>query len=193
MHYVLDLLGVGVFAISGVLAAGRKSLDLLGVAVIAVVTAIGGGTLRDLLLDRHPIFWIADAAYLWVILAATGITLGYLRFWIASRRALLVADALGLAFFTIGGVQITQQAGHSDPIALLMGTITGVAGGVLRDVLTAEIPLIFRPGLHVRRRHPPPGDHRALHVCRSSSRAPQSVSGVRTRTGRRLSRSAGLR
>jgi uncharacterized membrane protein YeiH len=146
MHYVLDLLGVGVFAISGVLAAGRKGLDVLGVAVIAVVTAIGGGTLRDVLLDRHPIFWIADAAYLWVILAATGITLGYLRFWIASRRALLVADALGLAFFTISGVQITQQAGHSDPIALLMGTITGVAGGALRDVLTAEIPLILRPG-----------------------------------------------
>ena len=146
MDYVLDLLGVGVFAISGVLAAGRKRLDVLGVAVIAVVTAIGGGTLRDVLLDRHPIFWIADSAYLWVILAATGITLGYVRFWIASRRALLVADALGLAFFTISGVQITQQAGHSDPIALLMGTITGVAGGVLRDVLTAEIPLIFRPG-----------------------------------------------
>ena len=146
MHYVLDLLGVGVFAISGVLAAARKGLDVLGVGVIAVVTAIGGGTLRDLLLDRHPIFWIADSAYLWVILAATGITLGYLRFWVASRRALLVADALGLAFFTIGGVQVAQQAGHSDQIALLMGTITGVAGGVLRDVLTAEIPLILRPG-----------------------------------------------
>jgi uncharacterized membrane protein YeiH len=146
MHYVLDLLGVGVFAISGTLAAGRKRLDLLGVAVIAVVTAIGGGTLRDVLLDRHPIFWIAKPAYLWVILGATAITLAYLRFWIASRRALLVADALGLAFFTIAGVQITQEAGHSDPIALLMGTITGVAGGVLRDVLTAEIPIIFRPG-----------------------------------------------
>jgi len=146
MHYVLDLLGVAVFAISGVLAAGRKNLDVLGVAVIAVVTAIGGGTLRDVLLDRHPIFWIANTTYLWVILAATAVTLGYLRFWIASRRALLVADALGLAFFTIAGVQIAQQTGHSDPIALLMGTITGVAGGVLRDVLTAEIPLVLRPG-----------------------------------------------
>jgi uncharacterized membrane protein YeiH len=146
MRYVLELGGVAVFAISGVLAAGRKSLDLLGVAVIAVVTAIGGGTLRDVLLDRHPIFWIADPAYLWVILAATVVTLGYVRLWIPSRRALLIADALGLAFFTIGGVEIAQQAGHSDPIALLMGTITGVAGGVLRDVLTGEIPLIFRPG-----------------------------------------------
>jgi uncharacterized membrane protein YeiH len=146
LRYLVELGGVAVFAISGVLAAGRKSLDLLGVAVIAVVTAIGGGTLRDVLLDRHPIFWIADPAYLWVILAATVVTLGYVRLWIASRRALLIADALGLAFFTIGGVQIAQQAGHSDPIALLMGTITGVAGGVLRDVLTAEIPLILRPG-----------------------------------------------
>jgi uncharacterized membrane protein YeiH len=146
MRYVLELGGVAVFAISGVLAAGRKNLDLLGVAVIAVVTAIGGGTLRDVLLDRHPIFWMADPTYLWVILAATVVTLGYVRLWVASRRALLVADALGLAFFTIGGVEIAQQAGHPDSIALLMGTITGVAGGVLRDVLLGEIPIIFRPG-----------------------------------------------
>jgi uncharacterized membrane protein YeiH len=144
--HLLDLIGVAVFAVSGALAAGRRRLDLIGVVVLAAVTAIGGGTIRDVLLDRHPIFWVADTAYLWVILAATGLTLGYLRFWIASRRALLVADALGLAFFTISGVQIAQQTGISDPIALLMGTITGVAGGVLRDVLTAEIPLIFRPG-----------------------------------------------
>jgi uncharacterized membrane protein YeiH len=146
MRYALELLGVAVFAVSGVLAAGRKGLDILGVAVIAVVTAIGGGTLRDLLLDRHPIFWIANTTHLWVILGATAVTLGYVRFWIATRRALLVADALGLAFFTIAGVQITEQAGYSDLIALLMGTITGVAGGVFRDVLTAEIPLVMRPG-----------------------------------------------
>src|SRR3954452_6721109 len=80
MRYVLDLLGVAVFAISGVLTAGRKSLDWLGVAVIAVVTAIGGGTLRDVLLNRHPIFWIADATYLLVILAATAFTLFYVHF-----------------------------------------------------------------------------------------------------------------
>jgi uncharacterized membrane protein YeiH len=146
MRSLLEFLGVAVFAVSGVLAAGRKSLDVLGVAVLAVVTAIGGGTLRDLLLNRHPIFWIANTTYLWVILGATAITLGYVQFWIATRRALLVADALGLAFFTIAGVQITEQAGYSDLIALLMGTITGVAGGVFRDVLTAEIPLVMRPG-----------------------------------------------
>jgi uncharacterized membrane protein YeiH len=146
IRYLLELLGVAVFAVSGVLAAGRKGLDVLGVAVIAVVTAIGGGTLRDLLLDRHPIFWIANTTHLWVIFGATAVTLAYVRFWIATRRALLVADALGLAFFTIAGVQITEQAGYSDLIAVLMGTITGVAGGVFRDVLTAEIPLVMRPG-----------------------------------------------
>ena len=146
MRYTLELLGVAVFAVSGVLAAGRKNLDWLGVAIIAIVTAIGGGTLRDLLLDRHPIFWIANTTYLWVILGATAVTLAYVRFWIATRRALLVADALGLAFFTIAGVQLAEMAGHPDLIALLMGAITGVAGGVFRDVLTAEIPLVMRPG-----------------------------------------------
>lgn len=143
---VIDLLGVAVFAISGALAGGRKGLDLLGVTVVAVVTSIGGGTLRDLLLDRHPIFWIADPGYLWAALAGTMATLAYSRLWVATRRALLLADALGLAFFTIGGVQVTLQAGHSALIALLMGTITGVAGGVVRDLLTGEIPLILRPG-----------------------------------------------
>ncbi|HJR17123.1 MAG TPA: trimeric intracellular cation channel family protein, partial [Gemmatimonadales bacterium] len=146
MRYMLELLGVGVFAVSGVLAAGRKRLDALGVAVVAVVTAIGGGTLRDILLDRHPIFWISDTTYLWVIFATTAVTLGYVRLWIATRRALLVADALGLAFFTIAGAQIAQQAGVSDLVAVLMGISTGVAGGVFRDVLTAEIPLVMRPG-----------------------------------------------
>ena len=146
MRYFIELLGVGVFAASGVLAAGRKGLDVLGIAVVAVVTAIGGGTLRDLLLDRHPIFWIADPTHLWVILAATAITLIYARFRAAPYRTLLLADALGLAFFTIGGAQLTLQAGHPAGIAILMGGITGVAGGLIRDVLTAEIPLIMRPG-----------------------------------------------
>ena len=114
--------------------------------MIAVVTAIGGGTLRDILLDRHPIFWIADPTPLLVILGATGLTLFYVRFRAPNPRALLIADALGLAFFTIGGVQIAQQAGLTGLVAVLMGTITGVAGGMIRDVLCAEIPLILRKG-----------------------------------------------
>ena len=139
-------MGVAVFAISGTLAAGRKSLDWLGVAVIGVVTALGGGTVRDVLLDRHPIFWIARPEFLLVCLAATALTLLYVHLRIPAFRALFVADALGLAFFTVGGVQIAEMSGLSGLLALLMGVITGVVGGVVRDVLLAEIPLVLRRG-----------------------------------------------
>jgi uncharacterized membrane protein YeiH len=111
-----------------------------------VVTALGGGTMRDLLLDRHPIFWIAHPEFLLVCLAATALTLLYVQLRIPAFRALFIADALGLAFFTVGGVQIAEQSGLSGLLALLMGVITGVVGGVARDVLLAEIPLILRRG-----------------------------------------------
>lgn len=146
LPFVLNLLGAAVFAVSGVLAAGRKSLDLLGVVVIAVVTAIGGGTLRDLLLDRHPIFWFRETEHLVVIVATALLTLVYLRFRRPPARSLLIADAIGLALFTVGGTQIALAAELPGLIAVIMGVITGVAGGVVRDVLTAEIPLILRGG-----------------------------------------------
>ncbi len=145
LPYWLDLIGVGVFGISGALAAGRKSLDLLGVVVIAIVTAIGGGTLRDLLLDRK-VFWLAEGSHLVVIIAASLFTVLYVRFREPPHKALQIADALGLAVFTLSGAQIAQDAGHSGLIAVVMGTITGVFGGVLRDVLCAEIPMILRRG-----------------------------------------------
>lgn len=143
--YLLDLLGVSVFAISGALAAGRKSLDLLGVVVIAVVTAIGGGTLRDLLLDRHPIFWIADPVYVGVIAGAAMATVAWTRRFHPPEKMLLIADALGLALFSVAGAQIAQAAGVPPVIAVIMGAMTGTAGGMLRDVLTNEIPVILRP------------------------------------------------
>jgi uncharacterized membrane protein YeiH len=143
---ILDLAGVAVFAISGALAAGRKQLDLLGVVVTAVVTAIGGGTFRDLLLDHHPVFWIANPIYLEVILAAALLTVLYTKFLRPPHKALLVADALGLALFSISGAQIAEQADLHGLIVILMGTITGTAGGVLRDVLLADIPVILRRG-----------------------------------------------
>ncbi len=144
--HVMDYLGVAVFAISGVLAAGRKHLDWFGVLVIATVTAIGGGTLRDLLIDRHPVFWMADTGYLWTILAATLLTLLVVRFREIPLRALLVADALGLALFAISGARIAESAGYGGIVAVILGTMTGVAGGVFRDMLLAEIPLLLRDG-----------------------------------------------
>lgn len=137
---------MAVFAISGALAAGRKSLDLIGVVVTATVTAIGGGTIRDVLLDRHPVFWIGDTAYLWVIFAAALGTVAYTRRWAPPERSLAVADALGLALFTISGAQVAEHAGLGGVVVVIMGTLTGVAGGVIRDVLTAEIPMIMRRG-----------------------------------------------
>ncbi|HVL54925.1 MAG TPA: trimeric intracellular cation channel family protein [Burkholderiaceae bacterium] len=142
--YLMDLAGVAVFAVSGVLAAGRKHLDWFGVAVVAIVTAIGGGTIRDVLLDRHPIFWIADTVYLWVILAVTAATIAACRYSLPPLRALLVADALGLALFAISGAQLAEQAGAGGLVAVLLGTLTGTAGGALRDVLTGEVPLVLR-------------------------------------------------
>jgi uncharacterized membrane protein YeiH len=138
--YLLELIGVAVFAVSGALAAGRKRLDLLGVLLIATVTAIGGGTLRDLLLNRHPVFWIKDPTYLPVILAAAALTVVSSRFRPPPRTSLLIADAFGLALFTISGAQIAEARGLPAIIVVVMGAITGTAGGVLRDVLCGEIP-----------------------------------------------------
>jgi uncharacterized membrane protein YeiH len=148
MLYFFDLAGVAVFAVSGVLAARGRGLDLLGVIVIATITAIGGGTLRDLLLDLHPIFWITDSRYLIVILVSALLTIGYVRVRPAPVHALLVADALGLALFALSGAQVAEAAQCPPVIVVLMGTMTGVAGGVLRDVITAEVPLILRRDIY---------------------------------------------
>jgi uncharacterized membrane protein YeiH len=144
--HVLDLIGVGVFAVSGALAAGRKRLDLLGVVVLALVTAIGGGTLRDVLLDRHPLFWLADPTYLLVIVGSALLTVVAVRVHRPHRRALLVADGLGLALFSVAGAQIAESVGLPTASVVLLGTVTGTAGGVLRDVLSAEVPLVLRRG-----------------------------------------------
>lgn len=146
MLHVLQLIGAAVFAASGALAAGRKQMDLLGVVVIAMVTAIGGGTIRDLLLDRRPVFWIAEPAHLIVGMVAALVTIAYARYRRFPHDSLAIADALGLALFTIGGAQIAEREGASGIVLVLMGTITGVAGGVIRDVLSAEVPLILKKG-----------------------------------------------
>ncbi len=131
--YYFDLAGVAVFAASGVLAARDRDLDLLGVIGVAAITAIGGGTLRDLLLNRHPIFWVTDAWHLVIIIASALLTVAYVRVWPPPSGTLLVADALGLALFALSGAQLAEAAQCPPLIVVLMGTMTGVTGGVLRD------------------------------------------------------------
>ena len=143
---LLDLIGIGVFAVSGALAAGRKRLDLLGVFVLASVTAIGGGTVRDLLLDRHPIVWLTDVTYLAVIIIAVVLTFLYVQWRRPPLASLLVADARGLPLFSVGGAQIAENANLPAVSVVLLGTVTGVGGGVIRDVLSAEIPFVLRRG-----------------------------------------------
>lgn len=142
--YLFDLFGVVVFAISGALVAGRKSMDLFGVIVVAIVTALGGGTLRDLILGRHPVSWIADDTYIIVaVLAALG-TVGWVRLTRPiPARMLLIADAFGLAVFTVIGTEAALQQQTPMSTAVIMGVMTGVAGGVLRDIICNDIPLIF--------------------------------------------------
>lgn len=140
-----ELFGVAVFAISGALMAGRKSMDLLGVLVIAMVTALGGGTLRDVILGHHPVCWVRDDRYIAVAsIAAAGVMLWSSRARAIPERGLLIADALGLAIATVIGTEIALQLHDSTSVAVIMGVMTGVAGGVMRDIICNEIPLIFQ-------------------------------------------------
>jgi uncharacterized membrane protein YeiH len=142
--YALDLFGVAVFAVSGALAAGHRGFDWVGVFILAILTAIGGGTLRDVLLDREIIFWIANPIYIQVILGAAAATLLYTRFFRPPYKSLLYADALGLALFSILGAQVAEATTSSATIIILMGAITGAAGGILRDLVLNEVPLLCR-------------------------------------------------
>ncbi|RUO28167.1 hypothetical protein CWE12_12765 [Aliidiomarina sedimenti] len=146
--YITDLLGVAVFAVSGTLLAFRKHMDGFGVVVLASLTAIGGGTTRDLILDA-PVFWLHDATYFVVILSAAMLTIGWLRFraYIPVNR-LLLADALGIAFFTVLGAEKALNSGVSGFTAIILGTMTAVFGGMLRDVVAREVPLVLKSELY---------------------------------------------
>ena len=139
----LDLFGVAVFAISGSLAAGRKRMDVFGVVVLGLVTALGGGTLRDALLDSGPVFWVAAPVYLFVAVGASLLTFVAVRAVAVPWRGLLVSDAVGLAVFMAIGTAKALAVTNSATVAMVMGVMTGVAGGMVRDVLSAEVPLIL--------------------------------------------------
>jgi uncharacterized membrane protein YeiH len=142
--YALDLFGVGVFAVSGSLAAGRKRMDIFGVVVLGLVTALGGGTLRDVLLDSGPVFWIENPWYLLVAAGFSLLTFFAVRVITAYRKGLLISDAFGLAIFTALGTSTALLTTESNSVAMVMGVMTGTAGGMMRDVLCAEVPLVLR-------------------------------------------------
>lgn len=143
LMYALDLLGVAVFATSGALKASQKQMDLFGFVLLATVTGIGGGTLRDLLLGIRPVFWVAQVEYLGIC-AALAVVVFFVAHRLRSRQNWLVwADAVGLATFCIVGSQVALTVGTPVAVAVLMGVMTATFGGVIRDVLCGEIPLIL--------------------------------------------------
>ena len=143
--YWVGLSAVAVFALTGVLDAGRKNMDLVGAVMVGTATALGGGTVRDLLLQR-PVFWLGEPVYLYVALATTLVVFFAVRGLRLPPRLFLIPDAIGLALFTIVGTQIALEWNAPWLVASLLGVITGVIGGVLRDVLCNEVPLIFVRG-----------------------------------------------
>ena len=144
MIYWLDLFGIAVFACSGALAAGQKRMDLFGVVVLAFVTAVGGGTLRDLVIGNAPVFWVRDPVYVWVALGAGLLTFLAAHLHRFSADTLVIADALGLAVFSVLGTRVGVAQVGPGIIAAMTGVMSGVVGGIVRDVLVNRVPLVLR-------------------------------------------------
>jgi uncharacterized membrane protein YeiH len=146
---VLDWLGVIVFAISGALVASRKQMDVVGFALLGTVTGIGGGTLRDLLLGRLPVFWVNEPAYLVICVLVSGIVFVTAHIPQSRYRVLLWFDALGLALFAVTGAERALLSGSGPVVAVAMGVITATFGGILRDVLGAQSPVVLSREVYV--------------------------------------------
>lgn len=151
---IIEAVAIIAFAVSGMLEAARKRLDIVGAFTVAGLTAFGGGTLRDVLLDRRPFFWVEHPHWLWVLLGVCALAMLFLRrhHVALTERAIQLPDAIGLGLFTASGTQLALAAAMPPLVAVLMGTITAVFGGVLRDIVCNEIPSAFR-------------DHRPYAVC----------------------------
>ena len=146
---VLDWLGIAAFAASGALVASRKQMDVVGFVLIGVVTGFGGGTLRDLLLGRTPVFWL-DRPELLAIAAAAALVVFVTAHLVESRfQALLWVDAVGLALYAVVGAEIALIAGVDPWAAVLLGVMTATGGGILRDVICNELPLILRREIYI--------------------------------------------
>lgn len=142
--YSLEMLGTAAFAVSGALAASRKRMDIFGFCVLALMPAVGGGTIRDIIIDRVPVFWVSDNRYVAVALIAALVVFFAPYRRPGSRRQILIwADALGLALFATLGTEICLQHNTGPLVAVMLGVTTAVTGGMIRDVICNEIPLIL--------------------------------------------------
>lgn len=146
--HILDLAGTFVFAISGVLTAIDKKFDLVGSIIIGFTTAVGGGTLRDVLIGRTPVGWMENTEYILVIFLAVPICYLFKSTIIKLRKGVFLFDTVGIGLFTILGLQKTLGVGLSPMIAVMMGIVSAVFGGIIRDVLCNEVPLIFRKEIY---------------------------------------------
>lgn len=146
--HILYVTGVAAEAVTAALAAGRRSMDWVGVCLLAAVTALGGGSVRDVLLGHHPLIWVAHPGYLLLIAAVALTTVAVARFMHRLRRLFLFLDAVGLVVFTVIGCNVALEMELPVVVVIVAGMITGCLGGVLRDILCNEIPLLFRSELY---------------------------------------------
>ncbi|MFT5791943.1 MAG: putative membrane protein YeiH, partial [Saprospiraceae bacterium] len=146
--YTLDIIGTFAFAISGALVASNKKFDLFGVLIIAFATAVGGGMMRDVLINAHPINWIGELNYIWTILIAVIFTFLFKSKIAPLSKTMFLFDTIGISVFTLLGIQKGLDYDLHPFIAVVMGMVSAVMGGVIRDVLSNEIPLIFRKEIY---------------------------------------------
>ncbi len=148
--YVLDMIGIIACSISGTILAKHKNFDVFGCLLVSIVTAIGGGTVRDVILDRHPLFWMVDMSYLTVITFCSLAT--QIFFHPNSRRVdkfLKLSDTIGLSAFTLIGIKVADNMGTNVAVALLLGVITIIVGGIIRDMICNEIPLVLQQEIYI--------------------------------------------
>ena len=138
------LVAITAEAMSGALAAGRRSMDIFGVAVVAFVTALGGGTVRDLILGHYPIGWTQHPPYIYLVIGAGLLTIVVAPYMHRLKRTFLVLDALGLVAFSLIGCDVALQMNYHVAVVIMAGMITGIFGGILRDVLCAQVPVVFQ-------------------------------------------------
>lgn len=148
LQYIFEIAGTYFFAISGVVATEGKEQNWFGAAFTGFITAIGGGSLRDIILGSYPLFWVRDVTFVYAIVAGAFTTFLFYQFIARLKLTILFFDMAGIAFFTIIGVEKAQSVGVEPEIAAIMGMFTAVMGGVIRDTLTNEMPIIFRKEIY---------------------------------------------